>query len=235
MQFEKLYTNSSDSLKLKFLDGIIQHNTNLQSAFASFMQSEQNDTEAFPMKKFMEIVSSIKSKYQHNFEDVDFENPDWENYHAPHSGYIEEWEAYLQASEQEFEAIFSTFISIAVNNILAQKPVELAAMLIGLYEATQNAEIEDDMGNFDDVNEHLLTEFISTLNAVTDKLKIAAMSEKSINAAFEAFAGYNDAEYPGNVHFAGYFEHFLLEYYNYFLKEILHHHVNNPFLSYQQN
>jgi len=210
MQFEKLYTNSSDSLKLKFLNGIIQNNTDLQSAFTGFIQSEQNDTEAFPMKKFMEIVSAIKAEYQNDFEDVDFENPDWDNYHAPHSGYIEEWEAYQQASEQEFEAIFNSFTSEAVNNILAQKPVELAAMLIGLYEATQDAEIEDDMGNFEDVNEHLLTEFISTLNTVTDKLKIAAISEKSVCEAFEIFAGYTDAEYPGNPHFAAYFEHFLI-------------------------
>jgi len=210
MQFEKLYNNSSDSLKLKFLDGIIQHNANLKSSFENFIQSEQNDTEAFPMKKFMDIVSAIKAKYQHVFEDVDFENPDWENYHAPHSGYIEEWEAYQQASEQEFDAIFNSFTSEAVNNILEQKPVELSAMLIGLYEATQDAEIEDDMGNFDDVNEHLLTEFLSTIDAVTDKLKIAAISEKSVCEAFEKFAGYTDAEYPGNPHFAGYFERFLI-------------------------
>lgn len=210
MQFEKLYTNSSDSLKLKFLNGIIQHNDNLQSAFASFIQSEQNDTVAFPMKKFMEIVSSTKEIYQSEFEAVDFENPDWDNYHAPHSGYIEDWEAYQQASEQEFETIFNSFTPEAVNKILAQKPVELAAMLVGLYEATQDAEIEDDMGNFDDVNEHLLTEFISTLNAVTDKLKIAAISEKSVIAAFEKFAEYADAEYPGNPNFAGYFEQFFI-------------------------
>ena len=94
MQFEKLYNNSSDSLKLKFLNGIIQYNANLQSAFTNFIQSEQNDTEAFPMKRFMEIISSTKERYQHNFEAVDLEDPDWDNYHAPHSGYIEDWEAY---------------------------------------------------------------------------------------------------------------------------------------------
>ncbi|MDP2058412.1 MAG: hypothetical protein Q8J97_01650, partial [Flavobacteriaceae bacterium] len=162
------------------------------------------------MKKFMDIVSAIKAEYQHVFEDVDFENPDWDTYHAPQSGYIEEWEAYQQASEQEFEAIFNSFTSEAVNNILAQKPVELSAMLIGLYEATQDAEIEDDMGNFDDVNEHLLTEFLSTINTITEKLKIAAISEKSVCEAFEKFAGYTDTEYPGNPHFAGYFEPFLI-------------------------
>ncbi len=210
MQFEKQYNNSADSLKLKFLNGIIQHNANLQSAFVSFIQSEQKDTEVFPMKKFMEIVSMTKEKYQHDFEEVDFENPDWENYHAPHSGYIEDWKAYQQASEQEFEAIFNSFTSEAVNKILAQKPIELTAMLIGLYEATLDAEIEDDMGNFEDVNEHLLTEFISTTNAVTDKIKIAAISEKSVSTAFEKFAEYADSEYPGNLHFAGYFEHFLI-------------------------
>jgi hypothetical protein len=210
MQFEKLYNNSSDSLKLKFLNGIIQHNTNLQSAFVNFILSEQNDTEAFPMKKFMEIISSTKEKYQFDFEAVDLENPDWDNYHAPHSGYIEDWEAYQQASEQEFEAIFNSFVSEAVNKILAQKPVELSAMLIGLYEATQDAEIEDDNETFGDVNEHLLDEFNSSLQAITNKLKIAAINEKHIITTFEKFTEYADAEYPGNPHFVSYFEHFFI-------------------------
>lgn len=210
MEFEKLYNNASDNLKLKFLNGIISSNISLQKDFNNFAQSEQKDVEVFSMKNFLELISSTKKKYLENFEEVDIENPDWDNYHAPHSGYIEEWEAYQQASEQEFEEIFSAFISEAVNKIIGQKPVELVAMLIGLYEATQDAEIEDDISSFEDVNEYLLEEFISTMGSITEKLKMAAISEKLITAAIEKFVEYCDAEYPGNAHFVGYFEHLLI-------------------------
>jgi len=132
MQFEKLYINTPDSLKLKFLNGIISKNISLQNDFINFAQSEQKVTEVFPMTSFTELLSSTKKRYQADFEMVDTDNPDWDNYHAPHSGYIEEWEAYQQASEQEFEGIFNAFISEAVNKIIGQKPFELVAMLIGL-------------------------------------------------------------------------------------------------------
>lgn len=210
MNFEEQYSNTSDNLKLKFLNAIIRKNSNLQKEFVNFAQSEQKVTEVFPMNGFIELISSTKNKYLVNFEEVDLENPDWDSYHAPHSGYIEEWEAYQEASEQEFEEIFNAFISEAVNKIIGQKPVELVAMLIGLYEATQDAEIEDDIGSFDDVNEYLLGEFTSTMESITEKLKMAAISEKLIVAAIEKFVEYCDAEYPGNAHFVGYFEHLLI-------------------------
>ena len=210
MQFEKLYINASDNLKLKFLNGIISKNISLQNDFINFAQSEQKVAEVFSMKNFIELLSSTKNKYLEEFENIDMENPDWENYHAPHSGYIEDWEAYQQASEQEFEEIFSAFISEAMNKIIGQKPVELVATLIGLYEATQDAEIDDDVGSFEDVNEYLLSEFVNTLESITEKLKMAAISEKLIIAAIEKFAEYCDAKYPGNEHFAGYFEHLLI-------------------------
>ncbi|TNF42853.1 MAG: hypothetical protein EP310_05430, partial [Bacteroidetes bacterium] len=210
MSFEELYNNISDQLKLKFLDSIIRNNINLQKEFAGFTQSEQSKPETVPMKFFAEIVTSTQKKYLERFQNVDIDNPDWESYHAPHSGYIEEWEAYQQASEQEFENIFSEFLTEAINKIIGQKPVEIMAMLIGLYEATQDAEIEDDIGSFDDVNDYLLEEFTSTMKTITEKLKMAAISEKLIMTAIEKFAEYCDAEYPGNAHFAGYFEHLLI-------------------------
>ncbi|MDO8950996.1 MAG: hypothetical protein Q7U86_00145, partial [Draconibacterium sp.] len=210
MNFEEHYSNTSDNLKLKFLNVIIRKNSSLQNEFVNFAQSEQKVAEVFPMNGFMELLSSTKIEYKENFENVDLEDPDWDNYHAPHSGYIEDWEAYQQASEQEFEEIFEVFRSDAMNKIIGQKPVELVAMLIGLYEATQDAEIEDDTGSFDDVNEYLLSEFTTTLESITEKLKMAAISEKLIMATFEKFAEYCDAEYPGNPHFVSYFEHLLI-------------------------
>ena len=210
MDFEKLYTNTTDNIKLKFLESIIRNNINLQKEFVGYTQSEKSNPETIPMKLFAEIVTSTQKKYLESFENVDLENPDWDSYHAPHSGYIEEWEAYQQASEQELEDIFSIFLTEAVNKIISHKPVEIVAMLIGLYEATQDAEIEDDIGSFDDVNEFLLSEFKTTVKAITEKLKMAAISKKLIIGAIEKFAEYCDAEYPGNAYFAGYFEELLI-------------------------
>jgi len=210
MQFQKLYNSISDNLKLKFLNAIISKNCSLQNEFEHFIQSEKNVSEVVSTRSFMEILTSTKKKFQADFEKVDTENPDWENYRAPHSGYIEHWEECQFASEQEFEEIFKTFSTEAVDKIIGQKPDELIAMLIGLYESTQDAEIEDEVNSFEEINEYLLSEFQDTMNSIIEKLNLAALSERTVVAAIEKFVEYCDAVYPGNPHFAGYFEHFLI-------------------------
>lgn len=210
MQFEKHYSNTSDNQKLKFLDAIIKNNSSLQSEFMNFTISKKNVAVDFSMDSFMAILTSTKIKFQESFEMVDLENPDWENYHSPHSGYIEDWEAYQYASEQEFEEIFETFNSEAINKIIGQKPDELIAILIGLYESTQDAEITDEVGSFEDVNEFLLSEHESTMNSVIEKLKLSTVSESVILVAIKKFFKYCDQEYPGNIHFVSYFEHLLI-------------------------
>lgn len=89
MNFEELYSKTNDNLKLKFLNAIIRKNGGLQNEFVNFIQSEKNVIEVVSTGGFMEILTSTKKKYQADFEMVDPENPDWENYHEPHSGYIE--------------------------------------------------------------------------------------------------------------------------------------------------
>lgn len=49
------------------------------------------------------------------------------------------------------------------------------AMLIGLYEATQDTEVADEVGSFEDVNEYLLSEHANTMNALIEKLRLSAV------------------------------------------------------------
>ncbi len=210
MNFEQLYSETANDLKIKFLDSIVGNNISLQNEYTSFVLSEKSSPETYPTQRFIELLTLNRKKYLRNFENVDLENPDWESYNKPHSGYIAEWEAYQFASEQEFQSIFKTFVQEAVNIIISQNPVELVAMLIGLYEASLDAEIKDEVCSFDDVNEHLLSEFEVTIGSVTEKLKMSALSERLIIDAFEKFLAYCDSEYPGNLHFAGYFEDLLI-------------------------
>jgi len=210
MKFENIYSQTSDSQKLKFLDAIIAHNKALMDEFVAFSQADNQEKSGLSSDRFLEIVHSTQSKYRSLFEEVDTENPDWEMYHPPHSGYIEEWEAYQMASEQEFEAIFNGFLSLAIDKIIGQCPAEVMAMLIGLYEATQDAEVTDDVGSFNDVNEYLLEEHINTLNTLIGKIRLSAIASSTIYTTFELFFEYCTAKYPGDFYFASHFEQLLL-------------------------
>jgi hypothetical protein len=162
------------------------------------------------MDDFLEIIRTTRKKYKKLLEAVDLENPDWENYHAPHSGYIEEWEAYQQAGEQEFETIFTGFYSAAMDKIIQQKMDELLAMLIGLYYATQDAKIEDDMESFGDVNGYLSEKHTETTHQLIEKLKLSAVPGYRATNAIELFVSYFTGEKADKSVDPEYFEPLLL-------------------------
>lgn len=99
MDFENIYSNTPDSLKLKFLDAIITYNNPLREEFMTFLRRRNNKESELPFNKFLEIIRETQTSYKERFERIDPENPDWDNYHPPFSRYIEEWEAYQYATE----------------------------------------------------------------------------------------------------------------------------------------
>lgn len=210
MDFKNLYDNVNDATKLEFLDSIISENRELQSAFVNFASSTTHQPAGISYQRFTEIIAETLEYYKDRFEEIDTENPDWENYQPSTLHYMKDWEQYQEASEQEVEEIFDEFKTEAVDTILRQKIDELAAMLIGLYEASLDAEVKDPVDTFEDVNEFLLREHTRIMQEITEKIKLSAISDSSITATCKLFFNYSEKEYPGNEHFAAYFEDFLL-------------------------
>lgn len=210
MNFKNLYENTTDKIKLEFLDAIISENQNLQTAFMNYANSVKDQTAGISFQRYSEIVTETTKYYKERFEEVDLENPDWENYRPTGSGYMEEWEQYQEASEQEFDEIFDEFKTRALDAVIQQKPDELMAMLTGLYEAACDADVPDPYDSFYDVNEHLLDDHKYVMHEVINKVLLSAISGSSVGNTCELFFRYAGKEYPGNEHFPAYFEDFLL-------------------------
>lgn len=210
MDFKQLYDSASDKTKLDFLHSIIIENKDLQSAFVNFLNIERHHEPGITYQRFIELICETQEYYKNRFEELDTENPDFENHQPSTSGYIEEWELYQEASEQEIAEIFNKFKTKAVDAIIRQKLDELIAMIIGLYEATLDAEVEDPIYTFGDVNEYLLSEHTRIMHEINEKLIISALSDFLITATCKLFFNYSEKEYPGNEYFTAYFEDFLL-------------------------
>lgn len=90
MNFEEIYPKTPDNLKLKFLNAIVIQNDVIRKEFMAFVQAGSNKMPGISYDNFLELIHSVQTDYQECFEKVDLENPDWENYRSPHSGYIEE-------------------------------------------------------------------------------------------------------------------------------------------------
>lgn len=210
MDFNKTYRNSPDSLKMKYLDAIIQNNDQLKNEFLAFVASHENQVSKPSYEAFAATIVEVQKAYQSHFESVDLENPDWESYSPPDTSYIEEWEQYQQASEQEFQEYFQKFLSDALDTIIAQKPEALLAMLVGLLEAADSADVPDEVGSFEDVNAFLLMEHSKLTNELAQKLRLAALADNKIRISFELFFQYCKKEYPDHPHFPHPFEPVLL-------------------------
>ncbi len=210
MDFKALYKNSTVEEKLKFLGGIIRDNEELQQAFVNFSKVENTPDKDISPKLFLEGIEKTRKQYLEYFETVDTENPDWDSYRPSHSGYLAEWEQYQEASEQEMERFFKRFKTEAVDKIIQQKSEDFAAMLIGLYEACLDAEVDDTEESFDDVNEFLVEEHTATMTALIDKIKLSAVSGENMHTAVALFFYYCDEEYLGNPSFPNYFQPVLL-------------------------
>ncbi len=206
MAFEDFYKNTPESVKLKYLDAIIAHNEKLQKEFMAYAGADPDETEKPDYDAFAATIKKLHSVYQNLFEEIDLENPDWDNYSPSHSGYIEEWQQYQEASEQEFQEYFELFHSQALDAIISQRPDELLAMLVGLYEAALNADVHDEFDSFDDVNEFLLAEHEHILWTIVEKLQISPLSDSKTVAAFDLFFRYCREEYPGNPNFVKHFD-----------------------------
>ena len=210
MDFKTLYANTSEALKASFLDVIINNDSSLQEKFAAFVEQENAPPESLNQLGFIETVIDIKSIFQESFEMVDPGEPDWDSFSAPRGGYIEEWEVYQMASEQEFQEVFEEFISYALDSIIAQQPDILLAQLVGMYEAARDANVPDEYDSFDDVNDYLLSEFTYYIKTLVEKLRLSAPTDNSIEAAFDLVFGYWRANYAQKLSEITYFEPVLI-------------------------
>jgi hypothetical protein len=210
MSFKHQYDKTSEAEKLKFLDSIISENGELQKAFIHYKEALCPPSASFPSEKFIQIIEQTRQEYISHFESVDPEDPDWDNYTPSHPGYIPEWEQYEEASEQEFGAIFRHFANKACGLIIQQKIIDLTARLTGLYEAVRNAEIDDPVNSFEDLNEFLMQEFSDTVNQIAENIRISAIAESLTASALQLLLNYFTSADQHDVPGIQSFENYLL-------------------------
>jgi hypothetical protein len=202
MKYKDLYKQTSEKEKLKFLDTIISNNPELQNSFMHFVRATNQEVEDLSFEQFVDKMQETYAFYLDHFESVDLEEPDWGSYTPSHSGYMDGWEQYQEASEQELALFFEMFSAQAIDLIITQDISELTAMIIGLYQAARDAVIDDPFETFDTVNDHLLHEHKVTMSQLTEKITLSAIADHAIlqttGLFFQYFSGSDLAE-RGNV------------------------------------
>lgn len=213
MDFKNIYKKATEETKLKFLNAIIKYNDGLQQEFLNFAKQNEtitDDDAGAQFDLFQKKIIIQRETYLTRFENVDMENPDWESYQPPHSGYIEEWEQYQQATEQEFERVFQEFRTSAIEVLIEHDIVTLMAGSIGIYEAAKEAKIEDPYESFSDVNEYLTEELVRIIRDLSEKIKKSAVPGYKVTRIISFFLKYSDKKHVDGLLFFKHIEPLLL-------------------------
>lgn len=209
MEFKNLYNSTSDEIKLKFLEAAISQNPELQDQFVKYVEAGPGSDEDLSFQGFCEEVESTKTLYLDFFAEIDTENPDFDNYVPAYHGYMPEWEVFQEASEQEVGKIFEHFKNKALETIISHQPDKLLAMMTGLLQAASEADFEDPVESFGDVNEYLEDEFQLTMKSIVEKVRMAPFRESIIFSAWSLFFRYFDTEHSEGAGSVRYFESLL--------------------------
>lgn len=210
MNFKEIFDKATDKTKLDFLFTILEHNEELKDEFTNYVETQGKSDKTPVYEMFVSVIEKYEQECREELEIIDVENPDWDSYTPSHSGYIEEWEQYQEATEQEIEAIYRFWQNSLINTIIGQKIETGLAMLIGAYKASLNSEINDTIESLGDPNEFLVEQHEELMKYYIEKIKQAAINEHSIFSSFRLFLEYCEKKYPGNESYPRYFEPVLL-------------------------
>jgi len=211
MNFKEIFDKATYKTKLDFLFAILEHNEKLRTEFLNYIQKELQETDnQISYEDFKNLINNSQKEYQDQLEVIDLEEPDWDNYTPPHSGYIEEWEALQYMAEQEVENIFDGWKDYLLDLIIEQKIEEGFAELIAIYEACLNSDVNDPYDNLGDPNEYFVDEHKKMIKYFTGRVSQSILHENTMQNSIKLFLQYCKDECPENENYPRYFEPVLL-------------------------
>ena len=110
MNFDKLFEQTDNSIKIEFLKIVLTSDKALRKIFLEYIPAITPGILArnLNITEFSNKVLLVYKEFTESMEALNLEDFDWEGYAEPHNGYIEEWEAYNSMAEQEIEKAYGS-------------------------------------------------------------------------------------------------------------------------------
>ena len=209
MNLKDLLDNTPDEIKLKFLRELLERNSGIRQQFFDYIHSfekEETREEITPEEHIREETASFRD----DLENLDFEEPDWENYVPRHSGYIPEYEAMEHMAEDMVNEEFELLKNGILEKFESGKTDEALFQYIGAYNACITAEIEDE---FEVLGDHK-TYFLESLKEIEEfvliELSKAVISKEKTTTFTKVLFQEYILNHPGEEGFLKFFEPLLL-------------------------
>lgn len=207
--FDEFYQQSSDQLKLAFLQEAFRKHPELKEDFLAFYLKPTGKqlkmTVADPDGFILESTAMVREE----LESIDINEPDWEDYVPRHSGYIPEYEAMEHLAEDEIGSVLEMHVS-EVESYCSDKHFDLAFLyMFSMYQACMEAELEDDYDTLGNVTQTLLDLLKSHLQNCMPLFKAIQLSEDQLFTITTVFFDQFQKHYKDDPGFLTFFEIYL--------------------------
>ncbi len=213
MNFDKLFEQIENSIKIGFLKDLLTSDKALRKKFLESIPvvvpnvpAKSTNITEFTNKVNLAYKEFIKSMVALNLEEFD-----WEDYVAPHSGYMEEWEAYDSMAEQEIEEAYGGFENEILENLLQGNIIIIIVDFLAFYRAATDVRINNPFDVLEPVNDYLIeTKLREWIDFTTRKMEVTHLTDNHIINAIVQFFKYFDSQKKDSAKSIHFFEYFLI-------------------------
>lgn len=207
--FDQFYQQSSDHLKLKFLEESFRKYPDLKEDFLAFYLKPADNQLKMTITEEEDFILASTDIIKEELEEINLIEPDWEYYVPRHSGYIPEYEAREHMAEDSIDRLIGIHVS-EVERYFAEKQFELAFLyMISLYQACMQAELDDEYETLPDPIATMLNSLEQHLVQNAHLFKAIQLSDDQIYTITKIIFDYGHKNGSDPTEFLTFFEGFL--------------------------
>jgi len=195
--FDELFNSISEKRKLEYFDSLLDQDVKLRINFVKYFQKEYEQLRMTSASTFSldEALAHIK-KDAHEISDtlseLNFEEPDWENWHGSNH-YMESWEVAQEMAEEEADDAWDPhadeLISVMKHGDLTDIVAEYAATYLGIDQA----EINDPECNLSEsANDYFFSALSKTIKQNLHSLEGRPFAISDFENACNVFVSFNN-------------------------------------------
>lgn len=204
--------NKNDEIKLKFFNALLEINPQIRGQYEGYLSAQNgNNTQIISEKEAVDLIQEFTTYFKEEFDEIDVDEPDWENYIPRHSGYIEEYDAVAHMAEETIDEVFE-HMDFDIRAMLRNGEIPTALLkLTALYDACLNANIKDTYGVFPDSSDYLINKWSEFLKIIILQLRMQVLADSLVEWYLNILFTYYSQHHLNNEQYFTSFEPLLLE------------------------
>lgn len=198
-----LFNQLNDAEKLEFLQKALENSTELQKQFITYFENRELKS-TVSHEEFERLVAVAAKEYEEALNEIDFENPDLDDYSYPRDHYVPEYEAAQNVVEDEVNGYFDGFFSELSNHLRQCDLTCFFADFTGLLLACNNVEVYDPYDNLSDPNEFFNDAFQKKSATLQETIRTTVyhsnLVEEAVKLVFMSFIKGSATDNPTKQH-----------------------------------